>query len=168
MKNVKKKSKPIDWNAYAQSGSEDSEQIALFGWSAENVETYPDLKFMFAIPNGMFTPYKHIAGKMRAMGMRRGVPDILLPTKRGKWSGLYIELKRKLTATQKAGKTSDDQDAYIAYLQSQGYGVIVCYGFEQARDTILQYLNWKDETPVIKIKTSKFTAEDAKQFKMDE
>lgn len=152
-----KKTEPLNPEKYAEADSEDSQQIALFMWAALNIDKYPDLKFMFAVPNGMFTPYKQVAGKMRAMGMKRGVPDIMLPVKRGEWSGLFIELKRKKTEKQAAGKTSNEQNEWIGYLQNQGYGVAVCYGFEQSRDMVLQYLEYKEDK-------SKITKKDMEKF----
>lgn len=170
MKSTKpRKSKPIDWDAYALSGTEDAAQVSLFGWAAQPdiVGMYPDLKFMFAIPNGMYTPYKHIAGKMRAMGMKSGVPDIFLPVRRGEWPGLFIELKREKTDTKAAGKTSKEQDVWIEHLQLQGFGVIVCHGFQHARDTIIQYLNYNVKQPETEksVETiKKMSDEDLKQF----
>lgn len=145
MKSMKKIRQPINWEKYASVGTEDAEQIAIFGWCAENVGTIPELKFMFAIPNGMWTPHKPTAAKMRAMGMKRGPSDILWPIRRGDWSGLFLELKRRKTETQAAGKLSDEQDEFGKFVQSQGYGFAVCYGFEHARDTILQYYNYENK-----------------------
>lgn len=150
-------SKPIDPFQYALSGTEDAEQIALFIWSQQNLKEFPELRLMFAIPNGMHTPNKRAAGRMRAMGMKRGVPDIFLPVKRGEFSGLFIELKKK-----KKGKVSDEQDEWIDDLKSQGFGAIVCYGFEEAMKMIIQYLNYKKLEPV-KI-VSKMTAVDKQMF----
>jgi hypothetical protein len=139
--------KSIDWTKYAASGSEDAEQTAVFGWAAENVGTIPELKFMFAIPNGMYTPNKRVAAQMRAMGMKKGVSDILWPIRRGIYSGLFIEMKRQETATQRAGKIEDNQSEFGKFVQSQGYGFAICYGFEQARDMILEY--YKYDNPVV-------------------
>jgi len=138
--------KRINWGEYAASGTEDAEQTAVFGWAADNVGTMPELKFMFAIPNGMWTPHKPTAARMRAMGMKRGPSDIFWPLKRGEWSGIFIEMKRqKIDSKQAAGKLSDEQDEFGKFVQSQGYGFAVCYGFEHARDTILQYYNYENK-----------------------
>lgn len=150
-------SKPIDPLKYAASGSEDSEQIALFIWCQQNLETYPDLRLLFAIPNGMHTPNKRAAGRMRAMGMKRGVPDVFLPVKRGEFSGLFIEMKKI-----KGGKTSDEQSEWIDDLKAQGYGAIVCKGFEAARDVLIEYLNYKKLDPVKQI--NKFTKVEKQMF----
>jgi len=154
---TKPKSKPIDPFQYALSGTEDAIQIAIFMWAQQNLETYPDLLWMHAIPNGMHTPNKRAAGRMRAMGMKRGVCDIFLPVKRGEFSGLYIELKKN-----KKGKVSDEQDDFMDYVKSQGFGAIVCYSLEEAVKMLVEYLNYKKLEPV-KI-VSKMTAQDKQMF----
>lgn len=152
-----KKSNHIDPTKYTESGSEDAIQISLFIWCQQNLETYPDLRLLFAIPNGMHTPNKRAASRMRAMGMKRGVPDIFLPVRRGEFSGLFIELKKI-----KGGKTSDEQSEWINDLKAQGYGAIVCKGFEAARDVLIEYLNYKKLQPVRQI--NKFTKVEKEMF----
>ena len=128
----------------AKSGSEDGAQLALLCWCSlpEIKLVYPELKYLYAIPNGGFRD-KREAAKLRATGVKAGVPDLCLPVRRGKWSGLYIELKRPIQAGKTKGKVSDEQKDWIQFLMSQGYGAVVCYGWEQARDMIIQYMGWK-------------------------
>lgn len=121
----------------AKSGSEDAHQAALFCWAALNIKQYPKLKWLFAIPNGGSRDIRE-ATKLKATGVKRGVPDICLPVKRGQWSGLWIELKKNKKAV-----TSDEQKEYIAFLKSQGYGAMVCYGWEEARNMLIKYLEIK-------------------------
>jgi hypothetical protein len=47
---------------------------------------------------------------------------------------LFIELKRV------GGVIAPIQLAWIARLRQEGYAVRVCYGFEQARDVLVGYL----------------------------
>jgi hypothetical protein len=47
---------------------------------------------------------------------------------------LFIEMKRT------GGVLSPIQLAWIARLKQEGYMVRVCYGFEQARDVLVGYL----------------------------
>lgn len=49
--------------------------------------------------------------------------------------GLYIELKR-----QRGGRTSDHQSEWLDALSAQGYKAALCYGWEQAAGTIIEYL----------------------------
>lgn len=88
---------------------------------------------LFAIPSG---GKRHIitAVRLKAEGVRAGIPDLMLAVPRGRWHGLFIELKvgrRKPTVQQKI---------WITKLRQQGYWVEVCWGFEQAKEAILEYL----------------------------
>lgn len=118
----------------AKSGSEDAHQAALFCWCNLNLHLYPQLKWLFAIPNGGYRD-KITAGKLKATGVKSGVPDICLPCPT--WThkiGLFIELKVG------KNKTSENQNEWIEYLKNAGYDVYVCYGWEDARDRIVEYL----------------------------
>jgi hypothetical protein len=79
---------------------------------------------------------------LKAEGVKDGVPDIFFPVPRGGWHGLFIELKRPESNGKRAGKATPEQLKWIAGLQKQGYGAVVCVGWEEARDTIIQYLNF--------------------------
>lgn len=70
--------KKITPEQLAKSGSEHGEQSALFAWAADNVEQYPQLKWLFAVPNGFYGDSGQ-KGKMKAEGLRKGVPDVVLP-----------------------------------------------------------------------------------------
>lgn len=70
-----------------------------------------------------------------AEGVKAGVPDLCLPVARGQYHGLYIELKR-----QRGGRTSDHQSEWLDALSAQGYKAALCYGWEQAAGTIIEYL----------------------------
>ena len=84
----------------AACGSESGHQKALFCWAALNIATYPQLKWLYAVPNGFFSTPGQKA-KMKAEGLRDGVPDVVL-ARPIKWPddhlirycGLYIEMKR--------------------------------------------------------------------------
>lgn len=130
---------------YAMTGSEDSHQIALFMLAALKAETYPELKLMFAIPNGGFRT-KSEAARLRAMGVKRGVPDTFLPVKRGAWSGLFIELKRPVGKNKRQGTASKEQGIWIEDLQKQGYAAMVCVGYEMAWNIIMDYLAWPNQS----------------------
>lgn len=135
-----------DPEKFAVSGSEDGHQIALFCWSAtpEVRQRWPELKWLFAIPNGGFRT-KSQGGRLKAGGVKRGVPDTCLPIKRGRYPGLWLELKRPKSARGRAGTTSDDQDVWIEHLRSQGYACAVCVGWDEARECLISYLEHKGE-----------------------
>jgi hypothetical protein len=85
---------------------------------------------------------KITAGKLKAEGVKPGVPDIFLPlpTSDRVYCGLYVEMKRPKAEGQRAGSTSDDQDGWIAYLRSVGYAVSVCFDWIAAAKEIQSYV----------------------------
>lgn len=117
---------------------EHQEQVALFQWIALNEERIPELKNLYAIPNGGHR-HKAVAAKMRAEGVKAGVPDMMMAFPCSGFNGLFIELK--------AGKnrTTASQNEWIARLQQAGYCAVVCYGWEAARKEILDYLEVDDD-----------------------
>jgi hypothetical protein len=112
---------------------ESVEQEALFEWVAVMERQIPELALLHHIPNGGFR-YKATAAAMKRQGVRPGVPDLCLPVARGRFHGLYIELKRKGEGPTEA------QCGWISELNRQGYYACVCEGWEAARETILGYL----------------------------
>lgn len=124
--------------------SEHSQQVALFSWAADNVGMYPALEFLFAVPNGFYGNAEQ-KGKMKAEGLRSGVPDIILPLPKPDpvHAGLYIELKIDSVRNNKDGGCSANQVKWITWLKSVGYYVKVCYGWEEARDMLIAYLEGK-------------------------
>lgn len=111
----------------------------------------PELKWMHHIPNGGSrgndVRSQQIRGaKLKAEGVRSGVSDISLPVRRGVCSGLYIEMKRPAEKPKREGSrggVSDEQNEFGAFVQSQGFGFVVCYSWEEARDIIIAYLKSK-------------------------
>jgi hypothetical protein len=136
----------------ARSGTEDGEQAALFCWAAQNRMRYPQLKWMFAIPNGgARTP--SVAARLKATGVKPGVADICLPVPsrvrvstesvvEEKFSGLFIEMKRK------DGRPSDvkpEQREFIRFVVAHGYYAEVAFGWLEAVMIIERYLNGADQ-----------------------
>lgn len=112
---------------------ESFEQQALFKWAAYTEGKYPELRLMYHIPNeGVRT--KANGGRLKAEGMKAGVPDICLPCARGGYHGLYIEMKRI------GGRPTKSQEQWISDLNAQGYYAVVCYGWESAQKVIELYL----------------------------
>ena len=113
---------------------EAEEQRALFEWAGYMVRQYPELRYMYHVPNGGRRNARE-AALLRAEGVKKGVPDIVLPVARGEHHGLYIELKR-----QKSGSLSREQKAYLDFLHRQGYRAVMCRGWRQAANVIQAYL----------------------------
>lgn len=114
--------------------SEHDEQATLFTWAGIISKRIPELDLLFAIPNGG-DRHPIVAAKLKAEGVKPGIPDVFLPVARDGFHGLFIEMKRK-----KGGSLSGAQKQRISQLKNQGYRVEVCKGFEAARDVILNYL----------------------------
>ena len=110
-----------------------AEQIAVFQWAEFAKRKYPQLAFLYAIPNG---GSRHIAEavNLKKSGTKSGVPDICLPVIRGEYGALYIEMKSD------KGKASPQQTVWIDYLNTNGYKAVVCRGSGEAIDIILKYL----------------------------
>ncbi len=112
---------------------EHNHQVALFRWSALNEKKYPDLALMFAVPNGGHR-HKLTAYKLKAEGVKAGVPDLCLPVPRGTYAGLFIEMK--------AGKNkpTGSQLEWQDRLRRAGHRVEVCYSWMSAANVIEEYL----------------------------
>lgn len=119
--------------------TEAQEQTALFQWAAMMEGRIPELRLLYHCPNGGSRNARE-AHNLRLQGVKPGIPDIFFPAPRGKYHGLYIELKRR-----KGWKISSAQVEVMDALAGQGYAVEICYGWEQARNVILGYLGGKDK-----------------------
>lgn len=123
----------------AKAGTEISHQKALFCWAALNMNDYPELKYMYHIPNGGFRNLKE-AANLKAAGVKMGVPDIHLPLCRKNYAGLFIELKRPESVGKKRGTVRQEQDDWREYLNNNNYLAIVCYGWQDAVKVLKGYL----------------------------
>ena len=114
--------------------TEDEEQAAVFEWADLSAGRWPELRLLFHIPNGGLRN-KVTAARMKMLGVKAGVPDLFLPVARGKWNGLFIEMKRR-----KGGKLSTLQVDWMEALGRQGYKTVVCLGADAAIAAIEDYL----------------------------
>lgn len=124
---------------------EHQEQATLIKWKLLYQRQIPELECLFAIPNQGAARLKNL----QTEGVLKGVSDLFLAVPvvkadRLRWAvhayaGLFIELKRV-----KGGKVSAEQYAFLARMKFRGYEAIVCYGAEDAWQTILKYLGVKD------------------------
>ena len=114
--------------------TEAQEQSSLFYWAKLQTGKYPELALMYHIPNGGSRNAIE-AHNLKLQGVKPGVPDICLPVARGQYHGLYIELKRR-----KGGKVSQEQKEWLDALREQGYKAEIAWGWEDARNMIIEYL----------------------------
>ena len=79
---------------------------------------------------------------LTAQGMKKGVPDNFIAEPRGKYHGLYIELKR---SKKSLSRKSPEQRAWIESLNEKGYKAVFCYGAEEAKRVVLEYIKGAEE-----------------------
>jgi len=115
--------------------NEEQEQMAVMRWAALMTDTHPELSLLHAIPNGARTSMS-VAKRLKATGLRAGVPDLHLPVAREVYHGLWLELKRQL-----GGKVSPEQHWWHEALAEQRHCVRVCRGAEEAIRAITDYLH---------------------------
>lgn len=140
-----------EYRALTQKGSkkkgspEHDEQVALFYWAELNKSKIPALELLMAIPNGAYYGgHWSTAKKMKDEGVKKGVPDVLLPVPMTYVNeGQVTDMKAGLWIEMKAGKNkpSDEQNWWIEQLEEMGYRVEVCYSSQEAIDVINEYLN---------------------------
>lgn len=130
-----------------------------------NLQLAQALRMLFAVPNGDqrgdgTSKGAQIAGaRLKAEGLRDGVPDIFLAHSvcavrkypfhetpqiicQVNWHGLFIEMKRPSLKSERnpnAGCKPEQLDWHMR-LREQGYCVIVCYSWIEAREAILSYV----------------------------
>jgi len=113
--------------------SEHEEQKALFDWANWEAKKYPELNRLFAIPNGG-SRHLLVAKKLKAEGVKAGVPDIFFPLPKKPYHGLWIEMKYG------KNKLTKEQEKWLNFLNERGYKAIVCYSSEEAIDVIRGYI----------------------------
>lgn len=126
----------------AKPGNEDSHQIAVMAWAAQHRAQWPCLEWLHHIPNGG-TRNKIEAGRLKAMGVRRGICDLHLPFPAKGYHGLVLEMKHDATGLSdkaKASMVSPEQNKYLDYLRANGYACGVCYGWLEAVAALEWYL----------------------------
>lgn len=131
--------------------SEHEHQAALIKWAdltalppADDIEPLARVgHYLYAIPNGGLRK-KATAGKLKAEGVREGAPDLALDLARRGCHGLRIEMKNVDRLGRRAGRISDEQLAWITRMERAGYLCAVCWGWDQARAVICDYLGIRE------------------------
>ena len=107
-------------------------QAACVKWFSLQYPQYD--RMLFAIPNGGHRDIR-TAARLKAEGVKRGVPDLFLSIPRAGYCGLYIEMKygeNKLTA---------DQEAFFKKARDLGYCCLDFYNLEEFVAVITDYLD---------------------------
>lgn len=112
---------------------EQIEQCALISWANMSIGRHPELKWLFAIPNGGQRS-KAVAGKLKASGVKKGIFDLCLPVRRGIYNSLWIEMKHG------RNKPTAEQLEFKAFVEGQGGFCVVCWEWTEAKRMIEDYL----------------------------
>jgi hypothetical protein len=147
--------------------SEHIEAKALMQWIAMLTPKHPELDLLFAIPNGGARNVI-VAKKLKAEGVKAGIPDYFLPVP--KWlahslyvdnktmdhplyfedhandsytiiPGLFLELKRQCGVPSDVSKAQKEK---MRLFEEQGYKCVVAFGADDAIKKILDYLGVED------------------------
>lgn len=77
----------------------------------------------------------YAGAQLKRQGLRKGVPDLCIPRAKGKYHGLYIEMKAD------GGKLTPHQLKWLQLLQAEGYCAYCCIGADKAIELIKRYMN---------------------------
>ncbi len=103
--------------------TEEREQMTVVQWLE-----YNNYKFT-AIPNSTWTPSRNQKMKNKRVGLRPGLPDMLIILKNKRL--LFLEMKR-----EKGGTVSPEQRIWIGSLKNCGVYADVAHGADQAFEII--------------------------------
>lgn len=110
----------IERKTIKQGYSEDDLQRACVKWVQLYHPQLWEAKRLFHIPNGGKRDARE-AAKFKELGVQAGVSDLLLTIPRGKWNGMFIELKvgnNGLSQHQKVFIAAHEKDYYTAIVRS--------------------------------------------------
>lgn len=106
---------------------------ACFEWVLLAEPMHPVLKWLTHIPNGGKRS-KGEGGKLKAMGVRKGLVDFMLPRKHLGWQGLAVELKSP------DGRLTPEQRGWLEALASDGYLTAEVRTLEEFQAVVKRYL----------------------------
>ena len=110
--------------------SEHQTQAAFIRWLEwQHIE---GMDTAHAIPNGG-DRHVHVGAKLKAEGVKPGVPDWYWPEARGGFIGLAIEFK------DGSGVPTKEQRERIDALQRAGWCVVICWDWTAAARTVQGY-----------------------------
>lgn len=123
-------------NKPAKPKSEHQEQAVVVSWCSM---AFPGV-LVFAVPNAAKRSQWE-ASRLKAEGLRPGIPDLYVDEARGGWFGLRIEMKRASERRAINGGLSDDQLKVREILLKKGYRCVTCYDSAEAIEAISWYLS---------------------------
>jgi hypothetical protein len=114
--------------------SEHHEQCRFFNYVNYLSSLDQDVvELIYAVPNGgSRNPQEAI--RLKAEGVRSGIPDVNIDIPSPEYHGMRIEFKRKV-----GGVTSPAQKRKHRLLRQAGYHVVTCYSAEEAITELENY-----------------------------
>ena len=116
--------------------TEAEEQEQVIKWASLQAHILPELALLYHVPN----EGKHnvaYRSKLARMGLKKGIPDLVLPVPSNGYHALYLEMKKS------DGHISDirpDQIEKLKLLTKYGNRAVVAFGYMQAINEICRYL----------------------------
>lgn len=138
------------WNAYANLHGSDEIKPVKKRAKPQQLERREQMKF-----NAWFDEFLWVKGyrwfhpanggsrrssiegaNFKRMGVKSGVPDVILPMARKSYHGLVIEFKR---VDGKISNVDEMQVEWLDWFEGQQWSVHVAFGFDQAKDIVKDY-----------------------------
>ncbi len=118
--------------------SESQEQRALVKW----LSFHPIVRDYFCKNNNEGKRSAIQGHNLKLNGLRPGVSDLLIYYPANGLHGLWLEVKRNkiYTKSEMATPTWIAQEEFIANVRSVGYAAYFCYGWENGKSIIENYL----------------------------
>ena len=119
--------------------TEDAIHFAVIDWLKS--VPYKDgflVDYFHHSPNGGVSSPRQKA-KFTRMNTLSGFPDLECFIAKGRYHGLYVELKRS-----KGGVVSANQKEILTMLDEEGYCTTVARGYDKAVEVVVQYMALKD------------------------
>lgn len=111
--------------------AEDQIQAALFEYLGK---AFPSSARWFMHPPNGGQRNVIVAAQLKRAGVRRGVPDLWFPQRRGGFCGLAMELKAP------KGRVTPEQVEWLEMLAEEGWLTSVCVGLDAAIATVDAYM----------------------------
>lgn len=110
--------------------SEHDTQAAFFTWAGR--QRIENIDLLHAVPNGG-ARHISVASKLKAEGVKKGVPDVSWPVARGGFIGLAIEFKHG------DGNPTKEQRERMTKMQQEGWLCCICWDWMAAARTLTGY-----------------------------
>lgn len=96
--------------------------------------------YSYAIPNGQMLAGNakqraRLMNALKAQGLRTGASDLVIAVPRGRFHGLYLEMKRETKY-----RVSEDQEEFLDRMSDAGYRAAVAPGYNTAVQIVSEYM----------------------------